>query len=132
MWRSSVKHGGANGAAFGRSQSACDECAQESTAPDLARWRDKAGLRRELGLPQAGFLFLFIGRMVRCKGFRHVIEAAGRLPRTRGDWRIVAVGDGPDIAALRKLAEAHQIAERLHWVGKSSMPEKYYAAATPC
>jgi glycosyltransferase involved in cell wall biosynthesis len=49
---------------------------------DLERFRpveDRAALRRELGLPDDRFVFVFTGQVTRAKGVLEIVEAFGRL-----------------------------------------------------
>jgi glycosyltransferase involved in cell wall biosynthesis len=61
--------------------------------------RDRA--RRRLGL--TGPTLLAAGRLVPIKGFDVLIAALGRLPAARRP-RLLLAGDGPEAAALRRLA----------------------------
>jgi glycosyltransferase involved in cell wall biosynthesis len=58
---------------------------------------------------------VFIGRLVRQKGVRTLVEAAGRM-RTPGA-QMVIVGDGPDRAEVESLALRLGVAHRVHVTG---------------
>ncbi|MFQ5958174.1 MAG: glycosyltransferase family 4 protein, partial [Alphaproteobacteria bacterium] len=59
---------------------------------------------------------LFVGRLVYWKGLHLGLAAFRRLLETQADARLVVVGDGPDEARLRRLAEALGVAGNIEWV----------------
>lgn len=63
-----------------------------------------------------GRRMLFVGRLDERKGFRIAVAAFGRLAGRFPDLRLVAVGDGPEAAAVRALPEP--IRERVVLVGR--------------
>jgi glycosyltransferase involved in cell wall biosynthesis len=70
-----------------------------------------AGIRARLGVPEDAFLVLGFGRLVEKKGFRHLIDAAARLPGVR----LAIVGDGDLRRALA--AQAHAAGVVAHFPG---------------
>ena len=56
-------------------------------------------------IPENVPVFLFVGRMVRCKGIPMMLEAAEMLKRRGIDFRLVFVGSGPDDRRIRRQAE---------------------------
>ena len=88
---------------------------------DVARW---GGVEpADLG---PGRKLLFVGRLDARKGFRVAIGAFERLARHRDDLRLVVVGDGPERAALERLAPAN--AQLAGHVLREELPEWYAAA----
>jgi glycosyltransferase involved in cell wall biosynthesis len=75
-----------------------------------------ARLRAELGTDAGTLLIGAAGHVARRKGFDVLLDAFARagLP----DARVVAVGDGPELEALRTQAAALGIADRVHWLGR--------------
>jgi glycosyltransferase involved in cell wall biosynthesis len=83
----------------------------EAFAP---RGRD-AQLRASLGAGPGDFLVASVSRLVAWKGVRVVLEALGGLPRR---VRCVVIGEGPDERALRRLASASGIEDRVRFMGR--------------
>ncbi len=61
----------------------------------------RAQMRRALGLTEADVAIGYVGRMVRNKGIFTLLEAAARVLAAAPETRLVWVGDGADLAALR-------------------------------
>jgi glycosyltransferase involved in cell wall biosynthesis len=72
--------------------------------------------RRDGTDPAAPVRLLTIGRAVPKKGFEDLLEALARLPATT-HWRLVHIGGGPLLDALKRRAAALAIAERIDWRG---------------
>ena len=72
-----------------------------------------AGLRRRLGVPDAGPLILSMARLAPDKGLEFLIEAAAMLPASMHAARILIAGEGPARPRLervvRELGMAHQV-----------------------
>jgi glycosyltransferase involved in cell wall biosynthesis len=66
--------------------------------------------------PAAPVRLLAVGRAVDKKGFDDLLHALARLPRDV-HWRLVHIGDGPLLSALRTLAQTLGIADRVQWRG---------------
>ncbi len=66
--------------------------------------RDAA--RARLGLPSDAFVVGCVARLEPHKGVGDLIEAAARVPDPEGMLRVVVAGDGPERAALERLAAA--------------------------
>jgi len=59
---------------------------------------------------------LSVGRAVPKKGYPDLLQALALLP-TELDWHFHHIGGGPDLDALKSLAETLQIARRITWQG---------------
>lgn len=83
------------------------------TGIDRERFRpcDKREARRRLGLE--GPLIVTVGALIERKGQALAIEAIARLPGTT----LLLVGDGPDRAALERLAGARGVQGRVRFLG---------------
>ncbi|MDQ6680701.1 MAG: glycosyltransferase family 1 protein [Pseudomonadota bacterium] len=91
----------------------------------------KAGARRELGLDDAEFLILQLGRMVPRKGVDNVVRALALLgPDVKA--RLLVVGGEsarpdpqatPEIGRLQRLAEACGVADRVTFTGQRQRHE---------
>ncbi|WMN61197.1 glycosyltransferase family 4 protein [Pseudoalteromonas xiamenensis] len=88
---------------------------------------NKLQLRKELGLPHEGKVFLCIGRFVKAKGFDTAISALMRL----GDNSVSLwlLGEGAEESELKALCERLNIADNVKFLGRQSCPEIYYKAA---
>ena len=85
---------------------------------DFQRFPRPSGTRpdRDGGNRDDPMVILTVGRAVEKKGFDVLLAALARLPRHL-HWRLVHVGGGALIAALKAQAGAHGIAERVTWAG---------------
>ncbi len=70
---------------------------------------------RPEGRPPARLLA--VGRLARDKGFVHLLRAARVLWDRGYELEVHVVGDGPELATLRRLAAALGIAERVRFLG---------------
>jgi glycosyltransferase involved in cell wall biosynthesis len=84
---------------------------------------DRAAARRALGLDADGAVVLSVGQLIPQKGFELVIRAMARLPEAT----LAIVGEGPDAAALKRLAERTGSGGRVRFLGV--MPQEGLAAA---
>ena len=85
--------------------------------------RDAAGhTRDQLGIPAGARVAVSVGRFSVHKRFDLLVRAIAQM---RVDWHLVLVGDGPKEAALKDLAEEVGAAGRIHFVGRTSEPERY-------
>jgi starch synthase (maltosyl-transferring) len=74
--------------------------------------------RAAIGVPEWAHLALFVGRLTEQKGLPFLIEAAGQVARTRPDWHLALVGDGPDRDPLQQAAaRIPALSGRVHWLG---------------
>jgi glycosyltransferase involved in cell wall biosynthesis len=74
-------------------------------------------MRRELGLPAESPVVGSIGRLSEQKGHRYLLDAAARVRAQRQDARFLIVGDGDQMEALRRQAEALGIASSVVFAG---------------
>lgn len=88
-----------------------------------ASTEEKLALRRELGLPEAPFLAVFMGGDWDRKGLADVIRAVAKLP----DTHLSVVGGG-NAAAFGRLAEEAGAKDRVHFAGIQAQPQRYLAA----
>jgi len=94
---------------------------------DLTLFRpgDRAAARRALGL--TGPVILSVGLLIERKGHHLIIAALARLPGVT----LLIAGDGPERAALGRLAAKTGVAERVRFLGQiphESLPRIYCAA----
>ena len=62
-------------------------------------------------IPERAPVFLFVGRMVKCKGIPMILEAADMLQKQGTDFRLVFVGSGPDEGKIKHLAKRLGLAD---------------------
>jgi glycosyltransferase involved in cell wall biosynthesis len=80
--------------------------------------RPAAGaLRASLGVPSSAAVVLSIGRHVPEKGYRHLVDAAALVERSRPGVHWVLVGDGELRSELEAQARRLSLASRLHFTG---------------
>jgi teichuronic acid biosynthesis glycosyltransferase TuaC len=94
---------------------------------DLFAPRDRDAARRELGLWMERPVVLAVGQLVAAKAFELVIRAVAPVPKAI----LLIVGDGPEAAALRRLAEHTGVASRVRFLGampQERLPAVYNAA----
>ena len=61
--------------------------------------------KKRYNIPDGVPVFLFVGRMVICKGIPMILDAAAMLKKQGADFRIVFVGSGPDEGKIKKQAK---------------------------
>lgn len=84
--------------------------------------------RKELKLDPKKYLLLSAGRVVKRKGYDHLIRAMHSLDR---NIHLLILGDGPELPNLKELASNLGVDERVHFLGYISSDEekfKYYNA----
>jgi glycosyltransferase involved in cell wall biosynthesis len=75
---------------------------------------DRAALRASAGIPQTAPVIAAAGRLVRKKGFEHLIDA---MAFAGGDPHLVMAGDGDLANDLRARARRSAAADRIHFPG---------------
>ncbi len=88
--------------------------------------RDEA--RARLGLPGDTFVVGCVARLAPHKGVGDLVEAAARVPDPEGALRVVVAGDGPERAALARLA-ARRLGDRALLLGRVPDIGDVYAAS---
>nr|WP_237476562.1 glycosyltransferase family 4 protein [Lichenibacterium sp. 6Y81] len=105
----------------------------------LDRFRPLPALRprRDGADPADPVRILCVGRAVPKKGLDTLLDALALLPQGR-HWRLVHVGGGPELKALKLRAAAAGLAARVDWLGpldQAAVLDQYRAAdlfALPC
>lgn len=77
---------------------------------------DGAQFQRSEPYP-GGRMVVAVGRLVRKKGFRHLLQAVALLRDTSPIDRVVFLGDGPLARKLRTIARRRGIADTVEWLG---------------
>jgi len=88
------------------------------TSKEIAKARQKASnLRQELGFDQSTYIVGSVGRLVREKGYPHLIEAISIISESNSNVGLILVGDGPEYDVLQKLSLSLGIADHVRAVG---------------
>lgn len=87
----------------------------QAFAPATAEQR--AGMRRELGLPPDDFVVISVSRLSKQKAPADLIEAAGLMIAQRPGTQFLIVGSGPLAAEISALIEAKGLHERVKLLG---------------
>lgn len=77
--------------------------------------------KQKLGM-NGSLVILTVGRLVRRKGIRYLIEAMPRVLRSLPDTVLLIVGDGPERSRLEEEARVLGLASRVRFLGK--VPEQ--------
>jgi phosphatidylinositol alpha-1,6-mannosyltransferase len=107
------------------------------TYPTVDETRFRPGLpcddlRAGLGLRPGQPLILSVGRLMRRKGFDHVIRALPQLLAGGIDAHYAVIGIGEESGYLRDLANEHGVADRVHLLGHvpyEDLPRWYCACS---
>src|SRR5262249_34119159 len=92
---------------------------------------DRLAARARLGLPTAGQLLLWVGRMVPVRGLVVLLAACAILRRTSTLCRLCLVGDGPVRSRLEQTCKMLGLADGVSFVGPrqhDELPDWYRAA----
>lgn len=73
-------------------------------------------------------LIIGVGRMVKEKGFKYLLESFSKL--SGGTWRLVILGDGPLRAELTELAENLGVSDRVSMPGAVGNVDEYLSKAS--
>lgn len=95
---------------------------------DLSRFRPDSVARRrirtELGIPQNAWVAGAVGRLSQVKNHALLLRAAAAAEVLSDNGRLLLVGDGPEAASLRALAEELGISDRVVFAGeRHDVPE---------
>jgi glycosyltransferase involved in cell wall biosynthesis len=93
---------------------------------DRERQRHRANVRSMLGIPEAAFVCISVGRLHPTKGHAHAIAAIAALA---ADVRLIVLGAGPSEADLRAQAERLQVTDRVSFAGYREDILEHYVAA---
>jgi len=84
--------------------------------------------RSELGVPDDAFVMVSVGRLVARKSTVQLVQALAASARPKA--HLVLVGDGPDADAVREMAYAAGVVERVHLLGHTTEAQKWNALAS--
>ena len=93
----------------------------ERFAPDAAA---RLRTRAELGIGPEEFCAGTVGNLIPVKDHRTLLEAMKVFAAQRSDWRLLIVGDGPELGALEAMTGERGWKDRVLFTGKSTrVPE---------
>jgi len=100
------------------------------TDPERFRPVDGASLRRRLGLADHPLL-LTVGRLVQRKGIDTMLRALPSVAEAAPQVQYLVAGTGPDRDRLTHIARAHDMTDRVRFLGQVPHDElpQYYSAA---
>ena len=84
---------------------------------ERARRPARSCTRAELGVGRAERVIGFVGRLSAQKAVENLLEAFAVLLAKRNGVRLAIVGEGPEEAALKRLADELGISPRVSWLG---------------
>ena len=100
---------------------------------DMAPWvdvlADRGAARRELSIPDDALVVSCAATLRPRKGQRGLIRAFGRALPDRPDCLLILAGEGPDAAALRRLATQAGLGDRVRVPGRIAPVARLYAAS---
>ena len=86
----------------------------------------RSDARRQLNLPEEGFVIGSIGRLVKKKNHSILVQAFGKL--NLGKAMLVFIGGGPEEAKLRGLADQSKMTKSVRFVGSKNEAYRYVRA----
>ena len=105
----------------------CTETAVVYAGCDLAAYRyseaARVALRGKLSIPPADPVLVIVANVLKTKGIFELMEAFSQEQQRHAGLRLLVVGDGGDAAVLRSMAEARQVADRVHFAGRRPRDE---------
>lgn len=86
-------------------------------------------LKRRIGLDDNDKVVLFIGRVAKEKSIDVVINAVNEIIKEHDNIKMLIVGDGPELANLRKIVSNLQLNHKIKFTGEIPWDDigKYYA-----
>jgi glycosyltransferase involved in cell wall biosynthesis len=78
---------------------------------------DRPVVRAELGLPPEALVVGHVGRFYPVKNHPFILEVAAALFSRQPDARLLLVGDGPELDAIRRLAQRKGLSDRVIFTG---------------
>ncbi|MDP8245690.1 MAG: glycosyltransferase [Candidatus Hinthialibacter antarcticus] len=79
--------------------------------------QNKASYKLAMNLPEDAFVIGSVGRMAPIKGYDILLEAFAKAKSSLPHARLVLVGDGPELHALKQQAKRLQLADCVHFTG---------------
>lgn len=90
--------------------------------------RNRYDIRAALGIPECAPVLGHIGSGIPVKNTRMAISAFESFLSIDSSAHLILIGDGTELADLKKYAQSGTRANRIHFVGTVSDPWRYYSA----
>jgi glycosyltransferase involved in cell wall biosynthesis len=90
------------------------------------------GFRAKMGIAEGTTILLFTGRMIAEKGLTDVVRALSIVSKSRSDFVLICLGDGPDRSRAESLASELSLTDHIRFLGYIPEAETatYYANAS--
>ena len=99
---------------------------------DAERFRptdNRERIRRKLGWEPDSIMFITVSHLRKDKGIEILLKAFARVAFDFSRLQLAVVGDGPELEALKILADNLKIGDRVHWMGRRNDAERLLPAA---
>ena len=99
---------------------------------DTDRFRpvqSRAKIRQKIGWKPDAVMLVTVSHLRKEKGVDLILKAFAKVASDQPIIQLAVVGDGPELRALKALADNLDIAERLHWLGRRNDAEMILPAA---
>jgi teichuronic acid biosynthesis glycosyltransferase TuaC len=108
-----------------------------SNGVDIERFqpRDAKSARKQLGLPEEGFVLVSVGSLIESKGHHLLIAAVAELARSFPQLRLYILGEGDYRSALEQLVREKKMQDRVFFFGNrpnEELPLWFSAADLSC
>ena len=67
----------------------------------------RTAVRERLGLPASGPIVTYLGRLIKAKGLRRLVDVFGLIQERHPQATLVVIGDGPERTRLARYADRH-------------------------
>lgn len=91
--------------------------------PGLEKIKYQPINREKLGFYNEDFILISIGRLVKRKGFKYLIEAMNFLKNDK--IKLIIIGDGPELLNLRNLTKRLNLEQKIIFLGHQKNEKKY-------
>ncbi len=87
--------------------------------------------RKHMGLKDDDIAIIFVGRLGYEKSIDKLIDCFAKACRNKPRFKLIVIGDGPEMAALKEHANATEVADRVSFIGRVEYKNvsTYYNAA---
>ncbi len=87
--------------------------------------------RKNMGLTEKDIGIIFVGRLGYEKSIDKLIDCFNKACLDKPRYKLIVIGDGPEMSALREYANATEVADRINFIGRVEYKNvsPYYNAA---
>ena len=87
------------------------------------------GIRRKIGWQSDAFVFVTVSHLIKNKNVDALLKAFALVTTARPLTRLAVVGYGPELKALKELAQTLKIYDKTYWMGRRDDVDKILPAA---